>query len=171
MKTYRGKKRKWLGESVDHFDRMIKKVRTYDSSRFALSDRLLDDIGENWSWQYCSLCRNQPAGETGCLTCPLHEVGHDCNVIGSLWCKINMAATWAGWLTPAFKMRNLMARMCGRKELQEKKTTIGRDDGTKYRGQFSIIDAFQITKDWRIRTDWPDWLKSAWLRKPGENSV
>lgn len=94
-------KRKAIRLSIDHWLRMIKWVETQGKYDLADKEKMRLAIGEEWSGDFCQLCRTYTI-RTTCDECPLYKRYGGCSSSNkSAWWRACRASTWEKWLDAA----------------------------------------------------------------------
>jgi hypothetical protein len=105
-----------LIESIDHHNRMLIQGKKFVKQRIIgrpLKQIMLDKIGETWTGDYCTLCREYyNVIDHHCLDCPLHKIGQNCNTNGySLWHNITYSNTWGEWCDAEQEMIDVLNQL------------------------------------------------------------
>lgn len=85
-------------EAIAHWDRMIVWAKKQNPNETAYSFKMWREIDENWSGEYCALCKLFPGA---CSKCPMPV---KCSSDNSVWAEVYSASTWGEWVTAADKM-------------------------------------------------------------------
>ena len=96
------KEGKILEASIKHWTKMIRWVKRQDPNEVVNYEKMLQHIHEEWSGTYCSLCHYYVSSCYDCIL--VTHTGMSCSSVGSLWCKVDCARTWGGWLKCAKSM-------------------------------------------------------------------
>ncbi len=103
-------KKKIIQYTLNHWNKMIEWVKKQKMTGKPNSEKMYEQIGENWYGEYCPLCRQLRPDKnvSDCIyKCPLGKAFGVCsnNQSKNYWSKIDKSRTWKTWLSNAIKLR------------------------------------------------------------------
>ena len=81
-------------QAITHYERMIAWIKNQDIDEKCSEDKILDELGEFWSSDYCSYCRRYVDKYGNCGECELSLNPNSFSCCGKLWEKLYMSSTW-----------------------------------------------------------------------------
>lgn len=100
-------KRKAIKETLAHWKRMIEWAEYQPKNKYVNDYMMLEEIEEDWSSDFCFLCKKYIILHNSCDLCPLTKKYGKCNYFirdkknKNKWHKVHSSTTWKEWVKNA----------------------------------------------------------------------